>query len=266
MQAEAGPQPTGCVGDACPCTVDADCKEPSRSRCSPEKKVCVECLSSPDTCPPGSYCNEASQCALGCKGNDDCKISPDSPLCNLTRHQCVECLTSADCGDAALLCSPGGSCVEGCDLDAGKTCPTGKSCCDNLCIDTRSDPLNCGSCENVCVTTNGTPRCSSGNCAWTCASGFAHCQSGNTGSETNIRTDVTRCGSCTRNCNTTIRNANNVTCNAYTSCKPGFGNCDGVASNGCECACGNDGQPCCPNEFCNAPYRCLGPAGGKVCK
>lgn len=102
------------------------------------------------------------------------------------------------------------------------------------------------------------------------ASGFAHCQSGNTGCETNVRTDVTRCGSCTRNCNTTIRNANNVTCNAgtcaYTSCKPGFGNCDGVASNGCECACGNDGQPCCPNEFCNAPYKCLGPAGGKVCK
>lgn len=265
---EAGPP--GCTGDACKCQTDADCKEATRAKCSPEK-VCVECAQAPDSCPPGSYCNDARQCTLGCKGNDDCKISPNAPNCNLARHQCVECTTNAECGDAGLFCSPSGQCVEGCDTDAGNNCPAGKTCCNNLCLDTKLDVLNCGACGKACSTVNGTPRCSAGACAWTCASGFGHCDgTNNSGCETNLRTTVTRCGSCTRNCNTVVLNAGGISCNAgscaFSSCNAGFGNCDSNAANGCECKCGGLQETCCPGDVCSGQLRCLGGGGNKLCK
>ncbi len=262
----------GCVGDGCRCETNADCKDPTRSKCS-AKKTCVECTASPDSCPAGSYCNELEQCTVGCKSNDDCKISPNAPLCNVATRRCGECVTAADCkADAGLVCSPSGSCVEGCDLDAGQLCPAGKTCCGTFCLDTKTDVLNCGACAKACDKTNGTPRCSAGACAWTCASGFGHCEgANNTGCETNLRTTVTRCGSCSKNCNTAILNANSITCNAgtcaYAACKPGFASCDGNTANGCECACGKLDQACCPGDTCEAPLRCLGGGmGNKSCR
>lgn len=246
-----------CANDQCPCAIDSDCKDPARRKCSPAK-VCVECATSPDSCAIGSYCNARLQCTPGCKQESDCQISPAAPHCALGRHQCVECVTTADCGDGGKLCSPAGACVEGCDVDAGKSCSGGKSCCDSLCLDTTADPLNCGGCGTTCSTVNGTPKCAAGACNWTCASGFGHCDPGNTGCETNVRTSLTRCGSCGRNCTTGIQHANGVTCNAgscgYTSCSLNFGDCDGNGSNGCECACGAAaGDICCPGSVCNFP-------------
>lgn len=260
LAASAGSD-AGTLCDDCPCGGDADCRDPSRPRCSPTLSRCVECLSAPsDTCPGGSYCNALSQCTLGCKSDGDCQISPASPRCDVARHQCVECLSSAQCQDNKV-CSPSGTCVAGCDLTQGKTCATG-ACCDGFCVDTQSDPLSCGACGVVCSTTNGTPKCSGGSCSWTCASGFAHCASDNTGCETNTRSDATHCGSCTRNCNATVMNANGVACSAgscaFTSCKTGFGDCDGQPGNGCECECGASGQRCCPGDVCNGGLRCIG--------
>lgn len=272
VEAGAGDGGAPCANDRCPCTVDRDCTDPARARCSPEK-VCVECLRAPDTCPAGSWCNEQNQCTLGCKQESDCQISPAVPHCNTATHQCVECVTTSQCAaDAGLLCSPSGACVEGCDLDAGIGCTGGKKCCGSFCIDTTKDVLNCGACGTACSTTNATPRCSAGACAWTCASGFGHCTPGNTGCETNLRTDVTKCGSCTRNCTTYTQNANGITCNAgacnFTSCKAGFGNCDTSNANGCECACGSfAGQICCPGNVCNFPGgRCISGGGGSTAK
>jgi len=251
-----------CTGDQCPCAVDADCKDPAYTRCGATKK-CVECSKTPDTCPAGSYCNDSAQCTFGCKQESDCQISPAAPHCNLERHQCVECTKASECA-GGKLCSPAGVCVEGCDIPAGKLCPAGKECCQNLCLDLKTDPLNCGACGTKCSTTNGTPRCSAGACAWTCASGFGHCNTGNTGCETNLRTTLTRCGSCTRNCTTAILNANGVACTSgactYTSCRTNFGSCDGNTANGCECACGAAvGDICCPGNVCNFPGgKCTG--------
>lgn len=245
----------------CPCTADAECKAPTRPRCF--DKRCVECVRTPtDTCPAGSYCNEQSQCTLGCKQESDCQISPAAPHCETTRHQCVECVDHTQCA-GGTLCSSSGTCVEGCDLVQGKTCSAGKECCDGFCLDTKNDPLNCGACNTKCSTANGTPSCTAGSCTWMCASGFAHCGTGNTGCETNARTDVTHCGACDRDCNTTTVNADAVACSAgscvYGSCKVGFGNCDGLVSNGCECACGGLGQICCPGGLCNgAALKCVG--------
>lgn len=243
-------------GDNCACTVDMDCPEAARSRCSPAKK-CVECTQMPDTCPGGNYCNDLFQCTLGCKQESDCQISPTVPHCDSKRHQCVECVTTDQC-TGGKSCSPSGVCVESCN-PPGKPCATG-DCCNGLCVDTQNDPLECGGCGTACVTTNGTPKCAAGACSWTCASGFAHCDSGNTGCETNIRTDAAHCGSCSTKCDGVV-NANNVTCTAgacaFTTCQAGYGDCDGNKVNGCECACGAlKMQPCCPGDTCSAGLTC----------
>jgi hypothetical protein len=256
-----------CPDDKCPCASDSECKDPARTKCLTGTKTCVECLRAPnDTCPPGQYCNEQNICTLGCKQESDCQIGGAVvPHCNLASHQCVACLEASHCpADAGLLCSPSGTCVEGCNLDAGVGCPSGKTCCGQFCLDLDDDVLNCGACNNQCSKVNGTPSCNGGTCGWSCAVGFRHCASGNTGCETNIRTDPTKCGSCTRNCIIDVVNATDVSCNPismtcqYGSCKPGFGDCAGGAANGCECECGSfAGQICCPG----VPVPCSFPGG-----
>ena len=243
-------------GDACTCNVDLDCKDPARPRCSPAKK-CVECTRTPDTCPAGSYCNELFQCTLGCKKESDCQLSPAVPHCEATRHQCVECVIGGAPCMGGKTCSPSGTCAESCS-SPGTPCAKGL-CCQGLCVDTAADLLNCGGCGTSCVNTNGTPTCASGACAWTCASGFTHCDSGNTGCETNTRSDPAHCGACGKNCDNL--NANGVSCGAgacdYKTCLAGFGDCDGIRTNGCECACGaTKGQACCPGNTCTNGLSC----------
>jgi hypothetical protein len=253
---DGSPGTTACGGDNCPCSTDEDCSDPDRAHCSPGK-ICVECVATADTCRAGTYCNGSNECTLGCKQESDCVASPLSPHCDVTRHQCVACRTLADC-TGADQCSPAGECVQGCDLDAGKLCSGAKQCCNKLCIDVTTDPLNCGGCGVACSLANGTPACAANKCSWTCASGYAHCGTGNTGCETNTRTTIAHCGSCTTDCSATVANATGIVCTAgacsYGSCTMGFADCDGQKANGCECTCGAArGQNCCPGGVCNFP-------------
>jgi len=261
----------GCSGQGCACNVDGDCVDPDYRRCS-AKKTCVACVQSPDSCPVGSYCNDDLVCTLGCKGDADCKISPTSPHCNATRHECVECTTAGDCS-GGKQCSPSGVCAELCDPDAGIACTAaGKSCCNGFCIDTTSDLFNCGGCGTKCSAVNGTPKCTGSACTWTCASGFAHCNSGNTGCDTNIRTTTARCGSCNNDCTSVLQHANAVSCSAgtcaFTTCVTNFGDCDGNRGNGCECGCGAvPGDRCCPGNVCNFPGgKCVGGGTNPKCQ
>jgi hypothetical protein len=256
VTADGGGSAAGCRGDACPCAKDVECTEADRGRCSPAG-VCVECLPANDNCRPGSYCNAASQCTLGCKQEADCQISPAAPHCDTARHQCVACRTVADC-TGADQCSPSGECVEGCDLAQGKLCSNGKECCSGLCLDLSRDPLNCGACATACSGLNGTPTCTARVCTWACATGFAHCGTGNTGCETNTRSDALHCGSCGRDCNPLVQNADGASCVAakcaYTACRAGFTDCNSNPEDGCDCVCGAArGQPCCPGRVCNFP-------------
>jgi hypothetical protein len=265
--ADAGPDDASrsCNGEACPCVIDGDCTDRDRSRCS-ANKTCVECVA-PGDCGAGTYCNAANQCVLGCKQQSDCQISPAAPFCDVARHECVECLTIADCTNADR-CSPSGACVQGCNLDAGQLCPNGKECCQGLCIDTTNDLLNCGSCGSACSTQNGTPSCASSACTWSCASGYGHCETTNSGCETNLRTDSMHCGACATDCSTLVANATGRSCNAgvcdYQTCTANYADCDAVRNNGCECTCGTKkGERCCPGDTCNAPLTCL--TGPKKC-
>lgn len=277
--------PSACQGDNCSCTTAADCKDPDYPACADGK--CVECVSQPaDSCPLATYCTRSHTCAPGCKNDKECaNLSATSPFCNVARHQCVNCLNDTDCKGTGEKCSPSGACAVAC---TGGACPDNKQCCGGLCIDTKSDPLNCnacgtqctgatnaccggacvdtlgsaancGKCGTVCGTLNGTPSCFGGVCKWSCAPGFSHCSTtDNDGCETATSSEVTKCGSCKRNCNFSTYKANGIACVnsqcTYSTCIAPYKDCDGNKSNGCECTsttCGADGQPCCAGGQCN---------------
>jgi hypothetical protein len=249
----------GCVGNACPCI-------PAGSQGG-------------DSCPGGEFCDSQSlHCAVGCKNNDDCVgMGPagDGGLprtsCNTTLHQCVECLGNADC-PLGKLCSPSGVCVVGCN--SGHACPGGLSCCNSMCVDLTSDPLNCGSCGNPCSVGNATTCCASqctdlntsadncGMCGRACSSSNVatrHCAVGqckpdcntgrgdcnlpgtNDGCETDITTPA-HCGGCNTACaDNNTGHATSSACNfdggtCTYACSSPFADCDtsGANSNGCE--------------------------------
>ncbi len=302
-----------CTGASCPCMDDSDCPNPDHPRCGPGK-VCVPCLPTNDNCPANQYCSQSLQCTTGCKENSDCTgargsddggatdggSSATTPFCDTTRHNCVQCLSSNDC-DVGELCSPSGACVQGCDLTMGKGCPGTLSCCNKLCVDTRSDPLNCsacnlpctgaktlccnsvcadptsenancGGCGMACSTVNGTPTCSTGKCSWACNANFAHCATGNTGCETSTTT-LTNCGGCGNVCNG--GNANTTSCTGTTcqyTCKPGFADCVTTApdTNGCETNLATAGEKLCgaaciPTTSCCTNADCTTPPGPAAC-
>jgi hypothetical protein len=291
-----------CTGAQCSCAVDGDCHQPAFPRCGPGK-VCVPCLPTNDNCPADQYCNSSLLCSTGCKLDSDCGGeggAPDggmgdggvggaTPFCDTTRHTCVQCLSQNDC-PVGELCSPSGACVLGCDLSMGKGCPGTLSCCNKLCVDTRSDPLNCsgcnmpctgaktlccnsvcadpssevancGGCNKPCSSLNATPHCSTGMCSWTCDPNFQHCMTGNTGCETSTTT-TTDCGGCRNACDGS--NATSTTCSGTTCvymCKPGFADCQPTApdTNGCETNLTATSQKLC-GTMCVAASSCCSAA------
>lgn len=212
------------------------------------------CTREPDSCPGPSYCNEALRCVPGCKADEDCTgITAAAPRCDRGRHRCVACLDDSECPNGQK-CSPAGTCAERCDADGG-TCLGQKTCCNGLCLDTLSDELNCGGCGVACAATNGKPSCAAGVCQWSCAPGTAHCQSGNTGCETDVGSDPKNCGQCGNACDarTSLPTACWAGVCTLSACSKFTGDCDGNPDNGCECACGKKngvGSRCCPGNVC----------------
>jgi hypothetical protein len=70
-----------------------------------------------------------------------------------------------------------------------------KTCCSGICIDTNSDPENCGSCGNLCRP-KGLP-CTDGVCGVNCAQGLSECREGDC---VDLKTDTWNCGSCFNIC------------------------------------------------------------------
>lgn len=269
-QVEAGSVDSGppCAGKECPCTRSADCIDPVFSAC--EKGQCRECTTVPDSCPADQYCEPTTlSCAPGCKNDQACP----GQRCKTELHRCVDCLGEGDC-TAPKTCTPSGVCASPCSggCPNGTTCCgtvcvdlktdrlnckscgaacTGASplCCNGTCADTAIDELNCGKCGTTCSTVDAVPTCTAGSCTFQCTAGFTHCKPGNSGCDVRTSDNVKQCGGCAIDCNMRILNATGVSCaNSacdYTTCAPGFVDADGNRANGCEAPCGGLNQACC---------------------
>ena len=169
-------------------------------------------------------------------GRANCSGNPDDgcEAVVTTAARCGSCTNT--CRDPTPNCgmmagAPGGyACTSGCVAPANQRC--GSSC-----VNTMTDPLNCGACGTVCPSgLRGTPACAMGRCTLTCIANYGDCDGIPTnGCETIVSSNVSNCGMCGNVCPpgpgaTPICSAGACT----ITCAAGQGNCDGNAANGCE--------------------------------
>lgn len=96
-----------------------------------------------------------------------------------------------DIGVCRPACGPGAECVG-----VACRCTGTLRACAGACVDTTSDPGNCGACGRACLAGQA---CNGGNCG--CAPGRQTCGTlGLCGSE--IATDIFNCGACGNRCTT----------------------------------------------------------------
>src|SRR5581483_5014510 len=94
VPADAGPVDTGPVR----CRADMDCMAVTGAPvCDLISGICVACVPTADSCPPGSYCTDARTCTPGCRNASDCVGTDAGMRCDTARRVCVGCLADADC-------------------------------------------------------------------------------------------------------------------------------------------------------------------------
>lgn len=141
--------------------------------------------------------------------------------------------TDSGTGDAAELGVDAGD--AGTDAaapcgDAGP-CSGGTTCCDDACVDPRTDPASCGSCGHACAARE---LCRAGACA--CEPGFADCDATQPGCETDVALDPAHCGGCGTRCEGATPACLGGTCGACTR----------------DADCPADALPCTEGPFCLA--------------
>ncbi|HWE30601.1 MAG TPA: hypothetical protein VHB97_21490 [Polyangia bacterium] len=182
------------------------------------------CTVTPNSCPPGYYC-DSNNCLNGCAADTDCNGSgPDAgatvtPFCDPISHTCVECVTTSQCG-------PSQSCNDG---HCVANCTSTQTVCNGSCIAS-------GSCCTAadCASPPAPAACYAGKCA-TAGGSCSYA----------VKTGSVVCGS-------TCCNAINGTCNnsCVLTCTAGFANCNGDPSDGCETNLGAAGKKLCSNGAC----------------
>src|SRR5581483_7924976 len=114
----------------------------------------------------------------------------------------------------------------------GPGCAPPRMSCARGCVDTATDPANCGGCGNVCALANATAGCAGGSCTIAaCAAGYADCDHMATdGCEVNTQTDVTNCGACHTTCSAGML-CSHASC--MTTCAPPLSTCGSAPSQYC---------------------------------
>jgi hypothetical protein len=197
---------------------------------------------------------------------------------------------SANGADAGLCCggicepqgvgnSCGAACGTACPLTyeactAGKcACPTSlASSCPPACVDTSSDPDNCGKCNAKCTTSDPHAvgvQCDDGTCKPLCNSSYPTTCSGTC---TNLKNDSNNCGSCGTKC-TGGRTCVSKSCDCTSAADPddcGGASCTNLKTDNDNCGkCGVVCSKVDPNATgtCNGSGACalVCNAGYKMC-
>jgi Stigma-specific protein, Stig1 len=152
-----------------------------------------------DLCPPTGDCKnwdpDTAQCVSYCDSSGDPCFQ-----CNPTTNQCMFGCPGADCCDGACLDTQTNP--QNCGV-CGTACTSGEGCCNGVCtaLNTTSNCRVCGNacasgegcCNGVCTALNTTSNC--GRCGNACASGEDCCN----GVCTALNT-TSNCGRCGNAC------------------------------------------------------------------
>ena len=211
----------------------------------------------------------AGACEYACEpGFADCDGDVSNGCETDTRasaNHCGMCGRACDLANATSACSMGSCVVAACAEGFGDCDGNGANGCE---ADTRTSTSHCGMCGRACPSQpNAAPACVAGSCGLTCLAGFADCNGGDDGCETDTRVSATHCGACGRGC-TVPGGVGACVASACTvdRCDAGRADCDGDLTTGCETMtdanprhCGGCGVVC-PSGVCAGgacqPARC----------
>ena len=181
-----------------------------------------------------------------CNGvNDDCDTMTDEPPAT----------SSCSFPSVATYSCTGGMCVVATCVPNYLNCddPRNTNGCE---VNSRTDPLHCGTCTTACAFPDAVPTCAAGICTrGACLGGYADCTAAAACENTN--TNVAHCGSCNNACpllpNTTAPACTGGVC-GYASCTANWGDCNTTsAAPGCETSlrtttdCNGCGSGCAPD-------------------
>lgn len=174
-------------------------------------------------------CTAAACTVVTCDmGFDDCTGGP-ADGCE------TDLRTTAHCGACGTVCTGTEICdTSGSTSHCAATC-SATPCSGMRCIDTSSDPANCGACDNACSTFHATASCAGGSCVLACNGGWGNCDMMvTTGCEAPLDTPM-NCGACGNACpGRPFATASCPAMSCMWTCMAGHLDCDGAPGNGCE--------------------------------
>ncbi len=194
------------------------------------------------TCAGGEECGLAAPNVCGCPCEidggcqDEGEASPDSPclICDpaVSTTEFVPVNDGTACGDNAI-CEAGS-----CSCDTAQ----GYEECQGACVDTYSDPQNCGNCG---VTCSDQEVCAAGHCEADCAVGQTECS----GLCVDTDTNFDHCGDCGQPCSDG-EFCEGGTCQSPCSSGEELCNGDCINTQTNDTHCGGCNQPCGSSTTC----------------
>jgi hypothetical protein len=116
---------------------------------------------------------------------------PNGTVNNSGCGAATECCPTCNAAIGGSCAAPGAICCDGATCQGGFCrCPAGRTACGGRCVDTTTDPRNCGGCGEVCAegqacvdgACSGCPagqeELDNGSCATVCDPGTQDCPSG----------------------------------------------------------------------------------------